>query len=408
MKRIFLIAMATSVSMFSFAQKKELKAAEKALKAGKAAEAKATLTSIASLAEANAKYKDQYFYLKGQAANNLAEYDDAIAALKQVGGKKAGDAETLLAQIAGNLVNAAIEDNKVKNYADAAQKLYQAYEIDKNNQDYLYYAASSAVNGGEYDTALAHYIELKDIGYTGISKQYFVTEAATGQEREVSETEYGLYQRSKDYTNPRVAESDSRLPEIVKNIALIYSQKGEVDKAVEAAKEARAANPDDIGLLLTEANLYIKLDRKDKFKELMEEAVAKQPTNPDLYYNLGVINAEQGDVAKAREYYEKAISLKPDHENSYLNLSALMLSEDEAIVTEMNGLGTSRADNARYDELKQKREDIFRSAVPYLEKLLEVNPKSADAVRTLMNIYGTIGDTAKFKEMKAKLTELGG
>ena len=140
----------------------------------------------------------------------------------------------------------------------------------------------------------------------------------------------------------------------------------------------------------------------------MEQAVAKQPDNPDLYYNLGVITAEQGDTEKARGYYEKAIELNPKYENSYLNLSALALSQDEAIVEEMNNLGTSRADNQRYDELKQKREDMFRSAIPYLEKLLEINPKSADAVRTLMNIYGTIGESDKYKVMKDKLAELGG
>ena len=408
MKKLLLMASALMIAGVSFAQKKELKAAEKALKAGKAAEAKSTLASIASLAEGNVKYQDQYYFLKGQAANALSEYGDAVAALKKVGGKKASEASGLLNQIAGNLVNSAIADNKTKNYAEAAKKLYQAYEIDKNNQDYLYYAASSAVNGSDYDTALSYYLELKDIGYTGITTQYFLTEVATGEEKEFQKTEFDLYQKSKDYSNPREQESDSRLPEIVKNIALIYSQKGEVDKAVEAAKEARAANPDDIGLLLTEANLYIKLDQKDKFKQLMEEAVTKQPNNPDLYYNLGVITAEQGDKEKAKEYYEKAIAIRPEHENSYLNLSALLLSDDEAIVTEMNGLGTSRADNARYDELKQRREDLFRSAVPYLEKLLQVNPKSTDAVKTLMNIYGTIGDSDKFKEMKDKLTELGG
>ena len=52
----------------------------------------------------------------------------------------------------------------------------------------------------------------------------------------------------------------------------------------------------------------------------------------------------------------------------------------------MNGLGTSRADNVRYDELKLKREELYRECVPVLEKLVELN-KNQEAIKTLMNIY---------------------
>ena len=66
----------------------------------------------------------------------------------------------------------------------------------------------------------------------------------------------------------------------------------------------------------------------------------------------------------------------------------------------MNGLGNSRADNARYDVLKTSREDIYRECVPILEKLIEVN-KNEEAIKTLMNIYGTLGDNEGFMKMKA-------
>ena len=65
----------------------------------------------------------------------------------------------------------------------------------------------------------------------------------------------------------------------------------------------------------------------------------------------------------------------------------------------MNSLGTSRADNAKYDVLKKKREDLYRECVPILKTLIELN-KDEEAIRTLMNIYGTLGDNEGFMEMK--------
>ena len=55
-----------------------------------------------------------------------------------------------------------------------------------------------------------------------------------------------------------------------------------------------------IDLILTEANIHLKMGNKDKFKTLMEEATSKDPNNADLHYNLGVIAAEAGDNDAAK------------------------------------------------------------------------------------------------------------
>jgi two-component SAPR family response regulator len=56
-----------------------------------------------------------------------------------------------------------------------------------------------------------------------------------------------------------------------------------------------------------------------------------------------------------------------------------------------------------YDELKEKRTQLYKDAVPYLETTIRIRPKNLEAAKTLMNIYSTLGETAKYKEMKAKV-----
>ena len=202
----------------------------------------------------------------------------------------------------------------------------------------------------------------------------------------------------------REEQTESKFPEIVKNIALIFAQKGDNEKAFAAIKKAREENPNDINLILTEANIYIELDEKEKFGQLMSEAISMDPNNGNLYYNLGVVTRDLGNVSLAREYYEKAIELDPKLENAYLNLVSIILEGESAIVEEMNSLGTSSAENKRYDLLKEKREDLYRECIPILLKIIQID-KNKEAVRTLMNIYGTLGDTAGFKSMKAILEE---
>ena len=407
MKKFILIPLALCAFGLQ-AQKKELKQAEKLYIANDIDGAAAILEGNAALFEA-AKPKEQArkTFLEGKIAQARGEFENAFNFYEAVKNESTlasewgNQRQTLL----NDIINSAIEDNQKEAYDSSSVKLYLAYTFDpENNQEYLYYAASSAVNGKLYEKALDYYLQLKELKYDGITTKYYATEVASGNETEVSESEYKLYAKTKDYTNLREEQTESRFPEIVKNIALIYSQLGDNEKAISAVADARKENPNDLNLILTEANIYIELDEKEKFKALMQEAIAQDPNNANLYFNLGVVNADLGDTAAAREYYEKSIEIDPTFESGYLNLVAVILEGEAGLVEEMNSLGNSRADNARYEVLKKEREDLYQECIPILKKIVDLN-KNENAVRTLMNIYGTLGDTEGFKAMKALLGE---
>lgn len=387
------------------AQKKELKKAEKLFETGDVTGAAALLEENAALFTGDdPKIMDNLTFLKGKIAQANEDFEAAFTnfeSLKENASLKVAVA-TQIEKLTSDVVNSAIADNESGNYDGASKKLFLAFKANPEiNQDYLYYAASGAVNGNLYGRALEYYNKLKELEYTGVTTKYFATEVSTKTETEVSQTEYEIYSKSKDYTNLRTEDSESRFPEIIKNIALIYAQQGNNEKAMGAVQEARESNPNDLGLILTQANLYIQLDEKEKFGELMEEAIKQDPENPVLYFNLGVVNTDQ-DPVKARDYYEKAIALDENYEAAYLNLVSLILAGESAIVDEMNSLGTSRADNARYDVLKAQREELFTECVPILAKLVKIN-QNEEAIKTLMNIYGTLGNNEGFMEMKALL-----
>ena len=421
---IVLIALCFNVQ----AQKKELRKIDKLVLESFWEEAKDELeTSKSLILSSEDKYKAQFYFYDAKVSNELKDFKNAINSLNNLNKlnpnsnlptKLELEYSNLGIVISNSVVNSAVTDNQNSNFLDAAEKLIMAYEMDiDKNIDYLYFAAGSAVNGKDYDLSLEYYVKLKNMGYTGIVDEYFVTNNETGVEEKVSQTEYDLLKSSKDYSNPRIGQTESRFPEIVKNIALIYVQQGKNDLAEAAIKEAREIQPDDVSLLLNEADLYIRIsnnsdndeDRllyRNKFKTLMEKAIELDPDNGILYYNLGVIYAEQGELVLAKEKYSQAIKLIPDYVDAYLNLVSVILEDEVSIVDEMNSLGTSKKDNLRYDELKVKREDLYRECVPLLEELLNVSPTNIDALNTLKNIYGVLGNNEAFMKIKAKIEEL--
>lgn len=415
-----LLASAFLISGATFAQKDELKAAEKALKAGNPSEAKTALEKAEGLiANADASQKAQFYFLKGNANLELAKKKvdtdkNLLAAAKAYTelldvekasnkSKYTKEAEVSLTAVKGELVNSAVKDNQEKRYKEGAEKLYQTYLLNKKDTVYLFYAASSAVNGQDYDVALKHYDELKKLNYSGKATIY------TAKSKLNDEVQNFATQAERDravkigtHDTPKVEREPSKRGEIYKNIALIYNSKGDVAAAKKAVSEARVANPDDISLVMTEADLALKTNNLAEYKKLITEVIAKTPNDPTMFYNLGVISAQAKENAEAEKFYLKAIELDPKYTNAYLNLAVMKLESDDKIVKEINSLGTSAKDNKRYEVLKTQREGIFKGSLPYLEKAHNLDPENADVSKTLLNVYNYLEMTTEAKALKAK------
>ncbi len=413
MKTKILTIALSFLTLVVIAQKKEIRDAGKAIEKGSYAEAKTLLTQAEpNLSEANSNYQEDFYLYKGQAylgtgentpVADLMTAAEAFKKAMELGSDEAADG---LASLTNSLVQSAIKDQNAEKYDKAAEKLYAGYQLNNNDTLYLYYAASNSINAGDYNTALKYYEELKGLGYTGIETQYLAVNKETGEEEVMSKVQRDLMVKSGEYLNPEDRIVPSKEGEIAKNIALIYMDQGKNDKAIAAIDAAKLANPDDISLLQSEADLYYKLGDKEKYRALMEAIVEKDPNNPTLYYNLGVTSYEVGNVEAAIKYYNKALELNPKLTEARLNIAAAILSGESAIVEQMNGLGLSKADTKKYDELAEQRKGLYKKALPYLEKVMEHNPKNVEALRTTMNIYYQLGESEKAAVLQEKLDQI--
>lgn len=409
MKTYFVLAIALTLGFSAIAQKKEIKTAVKEINKGNYEKAAVALDAAeALLGSMDEKYKSQYylhrsiFYLKNGEPdfNTIKKSIDALKLATAPADKQAVNNQ--ITNLKAHLVNTGSSLLNTKDYKSSSDYFESAYKLSPNDTIYLFYAASTAVNAKMYDRSLEMYEELRNLGYTGIEQNYFATNKET-QVEELFESKVlrDLSVKSKSHINPKDETTKSKFPEIIKNIALIYVQNGDNEKALQAMKVARAEAPDDLNLLLTEANVYYSMGNTPKFKELLEIAIQKDPMNPELQYNLGVICADTNDFESSKKYYLRAIELNPDYTNAYINLAALILGQEESILDEMNTLGSSAADDRKYDELKAKRNQLYLDAIPYLESAFGIDSGNYQAAKTLANIYSAVGDTDKYKEYKA-------
>ena len=419
--RNLILATSFLISAVTFAQKDELKAAEKALKEGNSDEAKSILLQAEPLMKnADVPQKALFYLLKGNANFDLAKkkvdasknlvdaakaYSDLVEfekTSKKI--KYTAQAQIYIQDVKRELTNSAVADNKDQKFKESAEKLYQVYLLDRNDSIMLYYAAGNALNAKDYDLSLNYYNQLKKMNYSGKATNYLAKSKLTDQVDNFSSlSERDKAVRIGTHSEPKTENMPSKRGEISKNIAAIYIEKNNIPEAKRSIAEARKLNPDDTSLIISEADLYLKTEDYAMYKKLIGEVVVKNPKDADLFYNLAVISSKSKDgAAEAEKNYLKAIEIDPQYKNAYMNLAVLKLEGEAKLVEQMNKLGTSPADNKKFEALKAKQQGLYKSALPYLEKAYELFGGDKDVKATLMNVYNALDMTDKFKALKAK------
>ena len=396
------------ITFSTFAQKNELKTADKAIKIKDYSAAMTAVTAAESLlSKMDDKSKAKFYFLKAQAYFGKKDYQTAANTFEKLFNLENETGKIRYTELATTIQNQMVQDvyqqasdqYTAKDYKNASDSFYLTYVLTPLDTVFIYNAAVSSSLALDYDNSLKYYKELREKGYTGISTVYYATSKQTDEKEDLgNEKNRDLQVKLGLYKDPVNEQTESKTGDIIKNVAYILKKQGKTEEAIKAVEEARKLYPKDINLILTQADIYFQLKNMEKYSELMELAIKEDPTNPQLFFNLGVISFNDGKVEEAKKNYEKAIELKEDYGDAYLNLAVVIMNQEKAIVDEMN---QNLSDFDKYDELLEKQRGVHREALPYLEKADKYS-RSINTVQFLMNIYQTL----EMDEKATKFTDL--
>ncbi len=248
-------------------------------------------------------------------------------------------------------------------------------EEEYNNQVYI--TGLSALSAGQNETAKAYMKQLYD----------------------------------KDYDKPGVYDAMYKL-----------TIDDDVDAAEAILNRAREKYPDDLGLLFSEINHYLKLEKIDVLEDKLKFAIEKEPDNHSLHSTLGNIydrqyqdayaagNMEEANeyFSNAKEYYENAVEIKSDYTDGIYSIGALYYNKAALVTEEMNALANdySKEGTAKYEKLKVEVEELFDTALPYFKQVEKIDPSDRNTLIALKEIFARKNDfetSSAFKDRLAKV-----
>lgn len=236
-----------------------------------------------------------------------------------------------------------------------------------------------------------------------------------------------------------------------RRLSYFYQREEQYNEAAELLNEAQKIYPDNIELVQTLADVYLKLDQKDKALRVVKRLIEEDPENPQyrlvygtqVYQSVLSLNDElssiydelydlekelenAGDDAKVKELEQtiadkearieelqaeieeqtgqaleqltKVTELRPKDDQAYHTIGVIYFNKAAAIIEEIN----RTKDNELAAKLDKEAKKLLKKAMNHYEKAVEINPEKQQYWRNLYQVYARLDMQEKAKEAMEK------
>lgn len=187
-------------------------------------------------------------------------------------------------------------------------------------------------------------------------------------------------------------------------IASSYTSKQDTASALLTLQKGFEKYPENSSILVLMINIYLNANKVDDAMKYLELAIKQDPENGSFHFAQGSLYDKLGETEKAIKAYEKAIELKEDYFDAYYNLGAIYYNQGVKQVEVANAVPTNQPD--KYEEEKNKADEEFKKAIPYMEKASEINAEDTFSLESLKTLYYRLKMMDKFDEVNKKLEDL--
>ncbi|SEN95834.1 Tetratricopeptide repeat-containing protein [bacterium A37T11] len=281
------------------------------------------------------------------------------------------------------------DDEKKQNTQnlDVAGRMLAQYELNKGvkafeKQDYKT-AFSAFDNGGKYlpnDTTFIYYA-----GLAAINSQDYP-------------------HAIEKYKQLTAVDSFSNQGQIYLDLSKLYVMQGDTINALKYVEEGVGKFPNNKDLATQNIELNLMTGNEQKVINTINAQIVKDPKNKNLPFYLGIAYNATKDTEKAEAAYKKAIEIDPNYSDAYINLGGLILNRG---IDKFNSANQLPADKQnQYDAQIKEAHSIFDTALPYLQKAVELDPKSKLGWQNLKTYYQIKENKEKMAEIDAKIQAL--
>lgn len=128
-----------------------------------------------------------------------------------------------------------------------------------------------------------------------------------------------------------------------------------------------------------------------------------KPKDAEIIGSLAYCCLETKNYGKAEMYYDEVLKMNPKCMDCYINLVYTKMQLKRLLLDKMAVLGTSPNEMVEYEKLNVQKEQIEKSAIPYLKQALGIEPKNVDVSNYLLGVYRSLDMTNEYNSLKSSM-----
>lgn len=239
---------------------------------------------------------------------------------------------------------------------------FDAWEIFCNINDYTpYVLPDSTIGQARYYQALAQWQK----GNNKQAVKYFTLARTSGYDKKEC-YDYALVCLS--------AESD---------------EEGIIALARDAYKKFGAEGTQYMRVLI---NDHINNKQFDEANALLDQVIAINDNDDQIQNLKGLVVEQQHGMEAALPYYKKSIELNPENDQALFNVGRYYYNEATQVPDK-----NPKLSGRKLDKLAQ---ELYREAMPYMEKVYKLSPTNEDAKNALRTIYYRLREGKKLQQIE--------
>jgi len=275
--------------------------------------------------------------------------------------------------------------------------------LEQNLYPTLFNVGAEAYGTDEYATAESMFSKATELSPEDHTS-FLMLGFANWMQQDSAEAYTALEKATTLYKENPPEEEMPQIAQAYLMMATIENQKGNAREAIDILQQGQELFPANKDLSNTELSIYqtnpeLATEALAKF----EKAIQEDPDNTTLKLAYADMLAKSGQTEASREIYKQILEKDPDNINANIQLGAKYINN----AVELSKKRSESTNEEVIDSLQTQIVEQMKLALPYMEKLHELEPDEPEWINQLVSIaYYLEFPDEKIAELEEKSKEV--
>jgi tetratricopeptide (TPR) repeat protein len=165
--------------------------------------------------------------------------------------------------------------------------------------------------------------------------------------------------------------------------------------AINTLEEGLVKYPGNETIMTSLIQIFMDADKKESALKCLDKLIISHPADAKYGILKADLHNQMKDTETAIKQYQAVLKLEPENQLALYNLSVIYYNKGVEHLKLTDNVSVN--DKGRYEQIVKQSEEIWKKALPYMEKCHQLNAADANVLELLKNLYYRLNLMEKYQ-----------